>query len=156
MIKLFYYPGFISLVPHILLGEIGIQYRLVFVNLSGGVHKQPDHLRLNPNGLVPVLVQDDLVLYESAAICLHLVDTHPGCGLAPAVGSHGRAHFYKWLTWFATTLQPALSMYLHPHKWTNEPATFPELRLCAEAKVGALFDLLDRDRNAWWQVVARR
>ena len=143
MIKLYYYPGFISLVPHILLEEIGARYQLVFVNLSGGAHKRPDHLRLNPNGLIPVLVQDDLVLYESAAICLHLVDTHPGRDLAPAIGSSERAVFYKWLMWFASTLQPALSMYLHPNKWANEPAMFPELRRCAEEKVSGLFDLLD-------------
>jgi glutathione S-transferase len=143
VIKLYYYPSFISLVPHILLEEIGAHYQLVFVNLSGGAHKRPDHLRLNPNGLVPVLVQDDLALYESAAICLHLVDTHAGCNLAPAVGSSERALFYKWLMWFASTMQPALSMYLHPHKWAKEPAMFSELRTCAEEKVAALFDQLD-------------
>jgi glutathione S-transferase len=36
-----------------------------------------------------------------------------------------------------------LSMYLHPTKWANEPATFPELRMRAEEKVGGLFALLD-------------
>jgi glutathione S-transferase len=143
MIKLYYYPSFISLVPHILLEEIGAQYQLIFVNLSGGAHKKADHLRLNPNGLIPVLVQGDLILYESAAICLHLIDTHPRCNLAPAVGSGERALFYKWLMWFASTLQPALSMYLHPNKWANEPAMFPKLRTCAEEKVGGLFDQLD-------------
>ena len=111
MIKLYFYPSFISLVPHILLEEIGAPYQLVFVNLSGGAHKRPDHLRLNPNGLVPVLLQGDLVLYESAAICLHLIDTHPGCNLAPAVGSPERATFYKWLMWFTSTLQPARSSH---------------------------------------------
>ena len=39
MIRLYYYPGFISLVPHILLEEIGTPYQLIFVNLSGGAHK---------------------------------------------------------------------------------------------------------------------
>jgi glutathione S-transferase len=143
VIKLYYYPGFISLVPHILLEEIGAPYQLLFVNLSGGAHKRPDHLRLNPNGLIPVFVQDDLVVYESAAICLHLIDTHPACNLAPAIGSRERAHFYKWLMWFASTLQPAISMYLHPTKWANEPAMFPELRTRAEEKVSGLFDQLD-------------
>jgi len=48
-------------------------------------------------------VQDDLV--ESAAICLHLIDTQPDCNLAPVVGNHERAIFYKWLMSFTTTLQ---------------------------------------------------
>jgi glutathione S-transferase len=37
--------------------------------------------------LIPVLVDVDLVLYETAAIVLHLVDTHPAAGLAPAFGT---------------------------------------------------------------------
>jgi glutathione S-transferase len=143
VIKLYYYPSFISLVPHILLEEIGAEYQLVFVNLSGGAHKRADHLRLNPNGLIPVFVQDDLVLYESGAICLHLVDKYPGSKLAPVVGSSERALFYKWLLWLASTLQPALSMYLHPNKWAKDQSTFPELRICAEEKVCSFFDQLD-------------
>ena len=46
-----------------------------------------------------MLVDGDLVLYETAAICLHLVDTHPEAGLAPPLGTPERAHFYKWLVW---------------------------------------------------------
>ena len=49
-------------------------------------HKEPAYLRLNPNGLIPVLTDGDLVLYETAAIVLHLCDTHPQAGLAPAAG----------------------------------------------------------------------
>ena len=143
MTKLYYYPGFISLVPHILLEEIGTEYELAFVNLHGNAHKRPEFLSINPNGLVPVLVDGELVLYESAAICLHLVDGHPGKGLAPPQGSVERAHFYKWLMWLATTLHPAVSMYLHPTKWGSSPDTLAELGSSAESKVVGMLDILD-------------
>ena len=57
-------------------------------------HKEPAYLALNPNGLIPVLTDGELVLYETAAIVLHLCDTHAAAHLAPAVGTHERAHFY--------------------------------------------------------------
>ena len=75
------------MVPHILLEEIGAPYERVFVDRAKGAHRAPDHLKLNPNGLLPVLTDGELVLYETAAIALHLVDTHPQAGLVPALGT---------------------------------------------------------------------
>jgi glutathione S-transferase len=97
MLKLHYFPGNASMAPHMLLEELGVPYELSLVDRTKQAHKSPAYLELNPNGLIPVLVDGELVLYETAAICLHLVDTHPAAGLAPALGSGDRAHFYKWL-----------------------------------------------------------
>ena len=105
MIQLHYAPSTASMVPHILLEEIGAPYQRVLVDRAGGEHKRPDYLKLNPNGLIPVLVDGDLVLYETAASVLHLVDTHPAAGLAPgAIGSAERAQFYKWLIWLTNSV----------------------------------------------------
>ena len=145
MIELYYYPSYVSLLPHILLHEIGIEHRLIFVDRYADAHKREPYLKLNPNGLIPVLKDGDLVLYEAAAISLHLADKHPDARLAPALGSDARAHFYKWLMWLATNLHPALSNYLHPGKWTDDEAAQAKLRAGAEARVAALFDILDAE-----------
>ena len=87
MIRLYWYPGNASLVPHMLLEEIGAPFTLERVDRANNAHKSPEYLKLNPNGQIPVLVDGDLVLYETAAICMHLADTHPGAGLAPPLGS---------------------------------------------------------------------
>jgi len=145
VINLYYYPSYASMVPHILMEEIGLAYQLSFVDRYANAHKREDFLRLNPNGLIPVLVDGSLVLYETAAICLHLVDAHPTAKLAPPVGSIERAHFYKWLMWLSTSLHPALSMYLHPSKWTREPATAADLKAGAETTVCELLDLIDAE-----------
>src|SRR5258706_276676 len=99
MIELHYYPSNASMVPHIVLEDIGQPYRRLLVDRTTGRHKAPDYLRLNPNGLIPVLTDGDLVLYETAAIVLYLCDKYPEAGLAPAMQSTQRAHFYKWLFW---------------------------------------------------------
>jgi glutathione S-transferase len=109
VIRLYYYPSYISLAPHILLEELGTPYELVFVDRYAGTHKRAEYLALNPNGLIPVLVDGLLVVYEAGAICLHLSDTHPQAGLMPALGSVERAHAYKWLLWLATGLRLACS-----------------------------------------------
>ena len=100
-----YYPSTASMAPNILLEEIGQPFERVLVDRSQNVHKTQQYLQLNPNGLIPVLVDGDLVLYESAAICLYLCDSYPQAALAPPLGSAERAHFYKWLIWLTNTLQ---------------------------------------------------
>src|SRR5204862_2907350 len=77
MIQLHYYPSTAAMVPHILLEEIGARYERVLVDRTVAAHKRAGYLQLNPNGLIPVLTDGDLVLYETAAIMLHLCDTHP-------------------------------------------------------------------------------
>ncbi|MES2977417.1 MAG: glutathione S-transferase family protein [Pseudomonadota bacterium] len=147
MKQLHYYPGTAAMIPHLLLEEMGEPFELVFVDRTRGVHKAPDFLKLNPNGLMPVLVDGDLVLYETAAICLHLCDTHAEAGLAPALGSVERAHFYQWLTWLTNTLQASLIVYFYPERWVDagNEAGVGQVKAHAEARIGRLIDQLDAE-----------
>lgn len=151
MLQLHHYPGNASLTPHMLLEELGVPYELTLVDRTRGAHKAPNYLRLNPNGLIPVLVEPriggDLVLYETAAICLHLVDTHPQAGLAPPVGSVERAHFYKWLVWLTNTMQATLIHYFYGERMVDDgdAGAAAQVKAHAEAKVGAMLDQLDAE-----------
>jgi glutathione S-transferase len=145
MLRLHYYPGNASLTPHLLLREIGAPFELVRVDRARAEHKSPAYLRLNPNGLIPVLEDGDLVLYETAAIMLHLVDTHPGADLAPAVGTPERAEFYKWLLWLSNTVQSMV-----PHYFYSERMVAPghvdcaaQVRAQAEARIADAMDQID-------------
>ena len=97
MPTLYYYPGNASMAPHMVLEEIGAPFELRRVERERDAHKAPDYLRLNPNGLIPAFVDGDLVLFEAAAICLHLADRNPRAALVPELGTAARALFYKWL-----------------------------------------------------------
>ncbi len=137
MITLHYLPGAASLAPHILLNEIGAAFALQPVDRDNNAHKSPAYLALNPNGLIPVLVDGDLVLYETVAIGLHLADTHPAAGLAPALGSAERAHFYKWMVWLTNTLQATLIHYFYPERMVDEgnAAGVAQVKAHAQARV---------------------
>ena len=145
MLELHYYPGNASMVPHILLHELRVPFELKLVERTKGAHKSPQYLKLNPNGLIPVLQDGDLVLYETAAICLHLVDTHPQAGFAPALGTAERAHFYKWLVWMTNSLQATLIPYFYPERSVDDGnidgAT--QVRTHAQQRIGELLAQLD-------------
>ncbi|MFW5331635.1 glutathione S-transferase family protein [Hydrogenophaga sp. ZJX-1] len=147
MIQLHYYPSTASMVPHILLEELAVPYERVLVDRAQDVQKTMAYLKLNPNGLIPVLTDGDLVLYETAAICLHLCDTHPASGLAPALGTPERAHFYKWLMWLTNTLQATLIVYFYPDRWVNagNAAGAAEVRHHAEIRINNLLKQLDNE-----------
>ena len=145
MMQLHYHPGNASFAPHVLLHEIGAPFELKWVDRGQGAHKHPDYLKLNPNGLIPVLVDGELVLYETAAICLHLADSHPGAALAPPLGTRERAHFYKWLVWLTNTLQAMLIHYFYPERLVDEghSAAAAQVKAHAEAEVGRMLAQLD-------------
>ncbi|QEM81691.1 glutathione S-transferase family protein [Halomonas binhaiensis] len=95
------------------LEELGIECEFISVNLVKGQHLHPDFLHLNPAGKVPVLVDDDLILTESAAIVLYLAEKHPDKGLLPA-GLKERAQVYRWIMFAMTELeQPLWRMARH-------------------------------------------
>jgi glutathione S-transferase len=147
MIQLYYSPSSAAMAPHLLLEELGLPFEKMLVDTSQGAHRTAAYRKLNPNGLVPVFIDGDLVLYESAAICLHLCDTHPEGNLAPALGTAERAHFYKWLMWLTNTLQPTLKIYFYPERWLDEGnrASVAQLKSHAEVQVGLMLDQLDTE-----------
>ncbi len=147
MRQLHYNPSTASMAPHIVLREIGAPFELVLVDRAQDAHKSAEYLRLNPNGLIPVFVDGNLVLYESAAICLHLADCSPHAALVPPPGTAARAHAYKWLMWLTNTLQPTLMTYFYPERWmgAGNGSGAQELKACAEQRAGALLDQLDAE-----------
>jgi glutathione S-transferase len=145
MITLHYFPGNASFTPHVLLHEIGAPFALQLVDRAVNAQKSPEYLKLNPNGQIPVLVDGDIVLYETAAIAMHLADTHPAAGLAPALGSAERAEFYKWMAWLTNTLQATLMHYFYPDRMVaaGNAEGAAQVKAAAQQKVGSCLEQID-------------
>jgi GST-like protein len=60
----------------IALEELGVPYEVRPVNLGANEQLRPDFLALNPNHKIPVLTDDDLVIWESGAILLYLAEKY--------------------------------------------------------------------------------
>lgn len=144
-LKLHYYPATAAMIPHILLEELGVPYERVFVDRAQDEHKRPEYLLLNPNGTLPVLTDDSFVLYETAAIVLHLCDRHPEARLAPECGTLARSHFHQWLMWLTNTLQATLMVYFYPERWVKDGNTegAAQVKARAQERVQPLLDQLD-------------
>ncbi|WP_407354154.1 glutathione S-transferase family protein [Luteimonas sp. R10] len=95
------------------LRELGAEFEFIPVNLAAGEGRTPEFLRLNPAGKLPVLVDGDLVLTESAAIVFYLAEKYPGHGLLPS-DLETRAQVYRWTLFAMTELeQPLWRMARH-------------------------------------------
>jgi stringent starvation protein A len=91
MLKLYDYPDcpFCQKV-RVILAEKDLEFEKIFVDLRKQEQKLPDFLRLNPYGKVPVLVDEDEVIYDSTIINEYLEDEYPLPKLMPE-DSQGRA-----------------------------------------------------------------
>lgn len=142
MLALYYYPGNASLLPHMMLREIGAEFELRLVDRGQNVQKSAEYLSLNPNGRIPVLVDGDLVLFETAAIALHLADKFPQAGLAPAVGTAERAEFYKWMIHLTNTPQAEYRAWFYPHEHVSEEAAAPAVKQASNERLTRMFDVI--------------
>jgi maleylacetoacetate isomerase len=74
----------------VVLGEKDLEYETVLVDLAKGEQRTPEFLKLNPYGKVPVLIDDDVVVYDSTIINEYLNEEYPEPPLLPD-DSAGRA-----------------------------------------------------------------
>jgi glutathione S-transferase len=89
--------------------HLGANVDLIHVDLAKGAQRNPEFLRLNPNGKVPVLDDDGFILWESHAIMQYLADKTPGQTLYPT-DLRARADVNRWLFWSAHHFTPAISV----------------------------------------------
>ena len=142
MLQLHYHPSDASLMPHIFLEELGVPFQLLMVDRSRNAQRSAAYLQLNPNGLIPVLVDGDAVVYETPAILLHLADTHPHSALMPALGTPERANAYKWLVWLSNTVQTTLVQYFYAERYVPAEGV-ADFRARTEARLAPMLDQIE-------------
>lgn len=75
-------------------------------------------LAVNPLAQIPVLVlPDGTAMAESAAILLHISETCPQAGLAPAVGDPMRPVFLHRLVWLVAAVYATFTYADYPERW---------------------------------------
>ena len=98
--------------PLWLLEELGVPYEHVSQTYLGGATRAPEFLALNPNGHIPVLEDDGIVVWESMAITLYLARKFGG-PLAPANLAE-EAEALRWTFWAVTECEKdALTVLMH-------------------------------------------
>jgi glutathione S-transferase len=144
MISLYYAPGNANLLPHMMLREAGVPFELRLVDRERNAQRSEAYLRLNPSGRIPVLVDGDLVLFETAAIAFHLVDRFPQAGLAPAPGARERPHFYRWMIHLTNTPQVEFRAWFYPSQHVTDETCAASVQTAAGQRLDRMFDVISQ------------
>lgn len=110
--------------------ELGLPYERIDAGGAFGIVDEPAYRALNPNGLIPVVEDDGLVLWESHVIVRYLAAKHGALHLYPADPA-GRARLEMWMDWVASSLMEPYRLLF----W-NTVRLAPEQRDPAAAEKG--------------------
>ena len=142
MYILYYSPGTASMVVHLALLEIGAPYELRLVDFDQDAQHGAEYLKLNPRGVVPTLVIDGRARAESAALLQMLAERHPEAKLIPPAGTPEREAWLQWTVYLSNTLMSSYRFWFYPAE-LGTPEHTPEIRAALQAKIAAVWDLLD-------------
>ncbi len=107
-----------NLIVRFVLEELGLPYEFVSVDRANRLNRSEEYLKLNPQGLIPVLTVpgQSAPLFETAAILLFLADRE--ARLAPDHASPDRGRFLSWLFFLSNTLHSDLRISFRPNRYT--------------------------------------
>ncbi|SNY76699.1 glutathione S-transferase family protein [Enterobacter sp. CC120223-11] len=126
------------------LEELGLSYNQILAGLEFGLNHDADYLAKNPNGLVPLLHDDetDITLWESNTIVRYLAAQY-GEGSLWQSNPAKRAQGEKWMDWANGTLSPAHRVILMGLVRTPEEKRDHAAIEAAIAQCEKLFTILD-------------
>ena len=108
--KLFWAPQTRSTRAVWMLEETGLEYEMEQIDIRSPDREDSAEFRTaSPMGKVPALIDGEVAMSESAAICLYLADRYSPGTLAPAIDDARRGNFLYWLMYTPAVVEPAMS-----------------------------------------------
>lgn len=125
--RLYYSPDSANLVIRMVLEMVGASYRDIRVDRAKGGLDDPAFRALNPQGLLPVLVDETqgVTLFETGAILLHLSERHDSIGISQPAQ---RSPFLAWLFFLSNTLHADLRVRFYTWRYAESKAEIQHLR----------------------------
>lgn len=112
--KLYWSPQTRSTRALWMLEETGIPYERELIDVQNPDRDNPaEFLEASPMGKVPALVDGNVKMSESAAICLYLADRYAMGTLAPAIDDSQRGKYLYWLMYTPAVIEPSMSEKFH-------------------------------------------
>lgn len=111
-----------GLKPAIVLEELGLEYKVVPINIMNNTQKEEWYLAINPNGRIPALKDGDMRVFESGAIMLYLADHYDTS--ETITYKHGTPLYYEMLSWLMFQMGGVGPMQGRccPEFWDGRPA----------------------------------
>jgi GST-like protein len=144
-IDLYYWPTPNGHKITIALEELGVPYRLHFVNIGKGEQFDPAFLAIAPNNRIPAIVDPEgpdgkpISIFESAAILQYLGRKF---GKLYPSDERGRVAVEEWLAWQVANVGPAFGNNNHFSRYAREKLPYAITRFVNE--VHRLYGVLNR------------
>ena len=122
----------------IMLEECGLAYDVKAIDISAGDQFHPEFLAVNPNGKIPALVDDEVVVFESGAILIYLAEKTGR--FLPAVGPE-RYAVLQWLMFQMGGIGPMFGQTHHFRRFAPAPVPYALERYGKETN--RLYGVLD-------------
>ncbi len=116
MIDLYTWPTPNGHKIHIMLEEIGMQYRVIPINIQAGDQFKPEFLKISPNNKMPAMIDQDgpqgkpYALFESGAMLIYLAEKS---GQLLPTETTARFQVIQWLMFQMASIGPLLGQAHH-------------------------------------------
>jgi len=90
--------------------ELGLDYEHLPIEIGDDGARSPEFLAINPNGRLPVIVDDGFVLFESLAITLYLAKKHADGTFYPGT-LEGEARAWQWSFWAISEVDRGVNIW---------------------------------------------
>jgi len=137
MIDLYTWPTPNGFKVSIALEEMGLDYKVIPVNIGAGDQFEPDYLKLNPNNKMPTIVDPDpgdgdgpFTVFESGAILIYLAEK---TGMFMPDDRRGRSEVVQWVMFQMGSIGPMLGQAHHFRQYAPEPLPYAVDRYTNEA-----------------------
>ena len=128
-----------------LLEEAQVSYKDIFLKKNQGDLVSVEYKKINPLGRVPTIVDKEIILFESAAICLYVADKYALGKLAPTYESNLRASYLQWMVWSVGTLESVVArMFTHVNTDSEKHETHTYVREQSKIFLQALNPILEK------------
>ena len=123
--------------------ELDLDYEHLPIEIGDAGARSPEFLAINPNGRLPVIVDDDFVLFESLAITLYLAKKHTATARFIPATLEGEAKAWQWSFWAIAEVDRGVNIWsLHAVRLPPEERN-AALREEALKVIAAPFKVLD-------------
>ena len=134
--------------------ELGVPFDLISTPYAGGATRTPEFLAINPNGHIPVLIDERaegaITVWESMACALYIARVHgkaDGQSITPATPRE-EAEALRWSFWTVSELEAdALTVLMHRMAMPEDQRK-PELADKAESRLKVPLAVLEKHLQA--------
>lgn len=141
MIELYTAPTPNGWKPTIMLEELGLDYKVIPVNLIKQQQKKPWFTKINPNGRIPAMIDkdNDFPVFESGAILVYLAEK---TGRLMPLDTKGRTNVMQWLMFQMAGVGPMMGQANVFYRYF--PEKIPSVISRYQTEVGRLFEVMDK------------